>query len=312
MRRAQPFVDLLQFAGAGVQLGLQHRARLSPPGPPRARMSSVTSSTRCTISTTFPSGPSDGCVDRAPVVLLPEAGALRVLDVVAEQRHRVALAGGHRAQHRLPGLPHAGRGRVVGVLGEDVEDVAAQQLLAGAPGQPQEVLVGVGVHEVGREQRHHAGQCPEDRRIVDMRFPHVQPALAPSVGVPFHDRGERAATTGRSAASVRTFSPPATSDVPRPHVPRPHRPHRPHRAQAAVRPLTGRAHRAGGEDRESETARPERVRDRSSPAAPWARRRNAVRRTGVASPGALGPTGVRRCPDPGSGCRTGRTGSSTR
>jgi hypothetical protein len=48
-------------------------------------------------------------------------------------------------EHRRLGLPHDGRGRVVEVLGEDVEDVAAQQLLTSAPGQPEEVLVGVGL-----------------------------------------------------------------------------------------------------------------------------------------------------------------------
>jgi hypothetical protein len=180
---AQAFVDLLQFTGAGVELGLQHT------GPAAVgRAAAGPDEFRDLLHPVhdqrdLPVGAEDGCVDRAPVVLLPMAGSLGILDVVAEQRHGVALAGGHHAQHRRLGLPHAGRGRVVRVLGEGVEDVAAQQLPTGAPGQPREVHVDVGVHQVRREQRHHAGEGLEDSRVVDLRFSHVLPASAPTVGV---------------------------------------------------------------------------------------------------------------------------------
>ncbi|EMF58371.1 hypothetical protein SBD_1044 [Streptomyces bottropensis ATCC 25435] len=72
-----------------------------------------------------------------------------------------------------------------------------------------------------------------------MRFPHVQPALAPSVGVPFHDRRERATGPGRSAASPTCFGRSR-------HAGRPTSlPH--HHVPAAPGPLTSHAHPIGWE-----------------------------------------------------------------
>ena len=96
---AQAFVDLLQFPGAGVELGLQYSGSRSPRPAAAAGadelgdlLHPVHDQHHLSVRV------EDGGVDRAPVPLLPLAGPVGRLDVVALQRHGVALAGGHHPQ----------------------------------------------------------------------------------------------------------------------------------------------------------------------------------------------------------------------
>ncbi len=179
----QTFVHLLQITGAGVQLGLKDAcgAVTAAVAASADEFGDLLHPVHDQHDVTVRA--EHRCVDRTPEVLHPMAGPLAVLDVVAQQRHGVALAGGHYAQHRRLGLAHAGRCWFVGVLGKDVEDVVAQQLFSGAPGQPEEISVGICVYQLRREQSHHAGQGVEDRRVVDLRFPHVLAASVSTITV---------------------------------------------------------------------------------------------------------------------------------
>jgi hypothetical protein len=75
-------------------------------------------------------------------------------------------------------VAHAGGGRVVRVVGEDVEEEAAEHLLAGAAGHAQELLVGVRVHQVGVSRATMPGRPLEHRRVVDLR---ITPGHVPTV-----------------------------------------------------------------------------------------------------------------------------------
>lgn len=149
---AQPLVDLLELPGAGVQLGLQRPGPV-PAEPPATGADQFGDLLHPVQHQGHPPvRAEDRGVDRAPVPLLPPAGPVGVLDVVALQRHGVALPGGHHPQQRRLEVVRAGRGGIVGVVGEHIEHVAADDLATGAPRRAQIRLVDVGVHQVGGEQ----------------------------------------------------------------------------------------------------------------------------------------------------------------
>ncbi len=89
---AEPFVELLQLPGPGVQLGLQH------PGAAASRASGLDELGDLLDAVhqhRHPAVRSEHCcIDRAPVPFVPLARPFRGLHVVALQRHRVPLAGG--------------------------------------------------------------------------------------------------------------------------------------------------------------------------------------------------------------------------
>jgi hypothetical protein len=93
VRLAQPVVELLQLPCAGVQLGLPHplgtgaRAVAHP-----EQLGDLLDAVH--DQDDVPVGPEHRRVHRAPVALLPLAGALGALDVVALHGHGVALTGG--------------------------------------------------------------------------------------------------------------------------------------------------------------------------------------------------------------------------
>lgn len=162
----QPFVDLLEFTGAGVQLGLQDPVPVgarAAAGPDQLGdlLDPVNEQLDLAVRA------EDGGVAGAPVPLLPLSRPTGCLDVVPLKGHGVALPG---LQHPAQGggqIAHAGRRGVVRVVREDVEEIAAHDLLAAAPGHAQELRVDVRVHQVGRQQRDHAGQCLEHGCVVD-------------------------------------------------------------------------------------------------------------------------------------------------
>ncbi|MEY9968783.1 hypothetical protein ABIA33_006870 [Streptacidiphilus sp. MAP12-16] len=169
---SQALVELLQLPGPGVQLGFQdpvptlrgqaagadQLGYLLHPGHHQHDMAAA----------------EDRGVDGAPVPLLPLARTVHGLDVVALQRHAVALTSGdHPAQRRLQ-VPRA-TGGDLRVLGEDIEQVAADQFLRRAAGHTTEVLVRVREHQLRGQQCHHARQRVEHRPVVDAGIRHKQP-----------------------------------------------------------------------------------------------------------------------------------------
>lgn len=164
---AQALVDLLELPAAGVDLGLQHlgvvAAAAARAGPDELGdlFHAVQEQRHGAV------GGEDGHVDGAPVALVPDPGPVGVLDVVALDGHAVGLPGGRDPFQGGAQVAHAVRRRIVGVVGEDVEEVAVDDLLAGAAGRLQERLVDVQVHQVRGQQGDRARKGVEDRVVVD-------------------------------------------------------------------------------------------------------------------------------------------------
>lgn len=163
---AQAFVELLELPATGVDLGLQHLGVVSPAagaGPDELGdlFHAVQEQGHGAV------GGEDGHVDGAPVALVPDPGPIGVLDVVALDGHAVGLPGGRDPFQGGAQVAHAVRRRIVGVVGEDVEEVAVDDLLAGAAGRLQERVVDVQVHQIRGQQCDRARKGVEDRVIVD-------------------------------------------------------------------------------------------------------------------------------------------------
>ncbi len=84
MGPAQPLVDLLELPGAGVQLGLQSPGPVLPAEAPATGAEQFGDLLHpVQHQRHLPVRVDDRGVDRAPVPLLPPAGPVGVLDVVA-------------------------------------------------------------------------------------------------------------------------------------------------------------------------------------------------------------------------------------
>ena len=142
---------------------------------------SVTSSTCWMMRSVLPRGVEHRTVGRRPPALLEPRGALH-RDVVALDRHRVRLAAIADPLQRGAQLLGSVGGGVVGVVGEGLEDVLADQLVALPHRRPLVGLVGLADDEVLRQDEQRHGRGAHDRRVVDA--PHVCRRRAPVPSVP--------------------------------------------------------------------------------------------------------------------------------
>jgi hypothetical protein len=116
----------------------------------------------------------DGRVHRAPVAHLePPALGLRPADVVLLHRHRVRPARLAHPLERRAQVADAGRGRIVGVVGEDVEDAAPEDVVAADHGRGQVRLAHRDDAKVGIEHQEQTRRTLEQRPKVNLFAAHL-------------------------------------------------------------------------------------------------------------------------------------------
>jgi hypothetical protein len=116
----------------------------------------------------------DGRVHRAPVAHLePAALGIRPPDVVLLHGHRVGPAGLAHPLERRAQVADAGRRRIVGVVGEDVEDAPSQDVVAADHGRSHVRVAHRGDAEVGVEDQERARCSLEQRPEVNALAAHL-------------------------------------------------------------------------------------------------------------------------------------------